>query len=48
VEGIEGAEQISEVSLSRDNHPSMKNRPAGRQVIEKIRIEYRQGPENGN
>ena len=48
VEGIEVAEQISEVSLSRDNHPSMKNRPAGRQVIEKIRIEYRQGPENGN
>lgn len=41
VEGIEVAEQISSVSLSEDSHPSMKNRPAGRQVIKKIRIEYR-------
>lgn len=48
VDGIEAAEQISEVSLSRDDHPSMKNRPAGRQVIEKIRIEYRPETENGS
>ena len=41
VEGIEVAETISRVSLSGDSHPSMKNRPAGRQVIKKIRIEYR-------
>ena len=42
VEGIESAETISAVSLSKDSHPSMKNRPAGRQVIKKIRIEYRE------
>ena len=44
VEGIEVADAISEVSLSKDSHPSMKNRPAGRQVIKKIRIEYREDP----
>jgi len=42
VEGIETAETISAVSLSKDSHPLMKNRPAGRQVIKKIRIEYRE------
>lgn len=42
VEGIEAAEVISAVSLSKDSHPLMKNRPAGRQVIKKIRIEYRE------
>lgn len=48
VDGIEVAEVISAVSLSRDSHPSMKNRPAGRQVIEKIRIEYRENGEQDN
>ena len=42
VEGIEVAETISRVSLSKDEHPSMKNRPAGRQVIKRTRIEYRE------
>ncbi len=42
VEGIETAEAISSVALSKDSHPSMKNHPAGRQVLKKIRIEYRE------
>jgi len=52
VEGIEVAEVISAVSLTKDSHPLMKNRPAGRQVIKKIRIEYREDsnmdPEDGS
>ena len=47
VDGIETAEAISAVALSKDSHPSMKNRPAGRQVIKKIRIEYREEPGQG-
>jgi len=42
VEGIEIADEISNAPLSKDSHPSMKNRPAGKQIIKKIRIEYRE------
>lgn len=42
VEGIEVAETISRVPLTTDPHPLMKNRPAGKQFLNKVRIEYRQ------
>ncbi len=41
VEGIEIADKISNVPLSKSNHPSLRHRPAGKQLIESIRIEYR-------
>lgn len=47
VDGIEAAETISAVSMSKDSHPSMKNRPAGRQVIKRIRVEYREEASQG-
>lgn len=40
-EGIEIAEAISRSPLSKTDHPSMKNRPAGKQIIKRVRIEYR-------
>jgi peptidyl-prolyl cis-trans isomerase B (cyclophilin B) len=39
--GIEVAEEISRAPLTKDTHPAMKFRPAGKQIIERIRIEYR-------
>lgn len=42
VEGIEVAEAISRAPLSQDPHPAMKYRPAGKQLIKRITIEYRQ------
>jgi peptidyl-prolyl cis-trans isomerase B (cyclophilin B) len=41
VEGIEVADEISRAPLSKRDHPSMKNRPAGKQIIKRVRIEYR-------
>ncbi|UCF37370.1 MAG: peptidylprolyl isomerase [Acidobacteriota bacterium] len=41
IEGIEVAEEIADAPLSKDTHPSMKNRPAGKQTIKRIRVEYR-------
>lgn len=40
-EGIEIADGISEAPLTQDAHPSLKFRPAGKQIIEEIQIEYR-------
>ncbi|GAB4231426.1 MAG: hypothetical protein Kow00109_03600 [Acidobacteriota bacterium] len=45
VEGIEVAEAISRAPLSKDPHPAMKNRPAGKQLIKRITIEYREPSE---
>jgi peptidyl-prolyl cis-trans isomerase B (cyclophilin B) len=42
VEGIQVVEQISNVPLSKSTHPAMKQRPAGKQLIKSIRIEYRE------
>lgn len=47
VEGIEVADEISRAPLTKDPHPAMKNRPAGKQIIRSIRIEYRE-PEAGS
>lgn len=41
IEGIEVAETISRAPLSKSEHPSMKNRPAGKQIIKSITVEYR-------
>jgi len=42
VEGLETADRISQVPLSKSDHPSMKYRPAGKQVIKRTRVEYRE------
>jgi len=42
VEGIEIAERISRAPLSKSSHPNMKQRPAGKQLIRSVRIEYRE------
>lgn len=39
--GIDIAEKISEAPLTKSSHPALKNRPAGKQIIERIRIDYR-------
>jgi cyclophilin family peptidyl-prolyl cis-trans isomerase len=41
IEGIEVAEEISRSPLSKSDQPSMKNRPAGKQIIKRISVEYR-------
>jgi cyclophilin family peptidyl-prolyl cis-trans isomerase len=41
IEGIEIAQKISEAPLSKSAHPTLKQRPAGKQLIKSIRIEYR-------
>lgn len=41
IEGIEVAEEISRSPLSKSDQPSVKNRPAGKQIIKRISIEYR-------
>lgn len=41
VEGIEVAEKISRMPLTKDPHPLLKNRPEGKQFINRIRVEYR-------
>jgi cyclophilin family peptidyl-prolyl cis-trans isomerase len=41
IEGIEVAEEISRSPLSKSDQPSMKNRPAGKQIINRISVEYR-------
>jgi peptidyl-prolyl cis-trans isomerase B (cyclophilin B) len=41
VEGIDVAEKISRAPLTKQEHPALKYRPAGRQIIKTIRIEYR-------
>ncbi len=41
VEGIEVADAISRVPLTSDPHPLVKNRPAGSQFLNRVRIEYR-------
>jgi len=41
IEGIEVAEAISRAPLSKSEHPSMKSRPAGKQVIKSVSVEYR-------
>ena len=42
VEGIEAAEEISRAPLTTDPHPALRNRPAGRQILRQVRIEYRE------
>ncbi len=42
VDGIDVAEAISRAPLTKQQHPALKYRPAGRQIIKAIRIEYRQ------
>jgi len=42
VEGIDVADAISRTPLTKQKHPALKYRPAGRQIIETINIEYRQ------
>lgn len=41
LEGIEVADTISDTPLSKSTHPNMKQRPAGKQLIKSLRIEYR-------
>jgi len=41
IEGIEVVEAISRAPLSKSEHPSMKSRPAGKQVIKSVSVEYR-------
>jgi cyclophilin family peptidyl-prolyl cis-trans isomerase len=41
IEGIEVAQKISRSPLSKSTHPNLKNRPAGKQLIKSIRVEYR-------
>jgi cyclophilin family peptidyl-prolyl cis-trans isomerase len=41
LEGIEIVEKISNAPLSKSTHPAMKQRPAGKQMIKGVRIEYR-------
>ena len=41
IEGIEVVEAISRAPLSKSDHPSMKNRPAGKQLIKSVSVEYR-------
>jgi peptidyl-prolyl cis-trans isomerase B (cyclophilin B) len=41
IEGIEVAETISRSPLSKSSHPNLKNRPAGKQLIKRIHVEYR-------
>jgi cyclophilin family peptidyl-prolyl cis-trans isomerase len=41
LEGLEVATAISQVPLSKSDHPSMKNRPAGKMVIKRVSVEYR-------
>jgi peptidyl-prolyl cis-trans isomerase B (cyclophilin B) len=42
IEGIEVAEAISESPLSKSDHPAMKGRPAGKQLIKRLYLEYRE------
>lgn len=41
IEGIEVAEEISRSPLAKSDHPSMKNRPAGKQIIKSVSVEYK-------
>lgn len=41
LEGIETVEKISKAPLSKSTNPTMKQRPAGKQLIKSVRIEYR-------
>lgn len=41
VEGIEVAEKISRVPLTKDPHPLLRNRPEGKQFINRVRVDYR-------
>jgi peptidyl-prolyl cis-trans isomerase B (cyclophilin B) len=41
LEGIEVVEKISNSPLSKSTHPTLKQRPAGKQLIKSITIEYR-------
>lgn len=42
IEGIEVAEAISNSPLSKSTHPAMKGRAAGKQLIKRLYIEYRE------
>jgi len=42
LEGIETVEKISNAPLSKSTNPTMKLRPAGKQLIKSVRIEYRE------
>ena len=41
IEGIDVVEKISNTPLSKSSHPALKQRPAGKQIIKGILIEYR-------
>ena len=41
VDGLDVADKISNAPLTKDPNPALKYRPAGKQAIEAIRIEYR-------
>jgi cyclophilin family peptidyl-prolyl cis-trans isomerase len=41
VEGIEVAEEISRAPLTKSDHPTQKYKPAGKQIIKRVSIEYR-------
>ena len=41
LEGIEIVEKISNAPLSKSTHPTLKQRPAGKQLIHSIQIDYR-------
>jgi cyclophilin family peptidyl-prolyl cis-trans isomerase len=45
IEGIEIVEKISKAPLSKSTHPTLKQRPAGKQMIKSIQIEYRESVE---
>lgn len=41
IEGIDVVEKISNSPLSKSTHPALKQRPAGKQLVKGIHIEYR-------